>query len=181
VAMACLSLVAGWRRLKQRGTSGGRLPAYVVGCALLAGVFPPYRTPNGNERSDLYLLRQPNASAPEDVRTQRALVRHVGNDPRLRVAAQYNLLPHLAERPFVVTLDRAFEADVIALQLNGGTYPEGRPAWKRLLWDLDASGRFYVAFCEGNSVGLRRSPGTAVPCPSWDALMQSRPAPDRGR
>jgi hypothetical protein len=115
------------------------------------------------------------------VRTQRALVRHVGNDPRLRVAAQYNLLPHLAERPFVVTLDRAFEADVIALQLNGGTYPEGRPAWKRLLWDLDASGRFYVAFCEGNSVGLRRSPGTAVPCPSWDALMQSRPAPDRGR
>ena len=174
-AMACLGLLAGWRRLKSEGTAGGRLPAYVVGCSLLAGLVPPYTTPNGNRRSDLYVVEQPNASTPDDVRTQRALVRHVGPDPRLRVAAQYNLLPHLAERPFVVTLDRAEEADVIALQLNGGTYPEGRPAWKRQLWELDASGRYYVAFCDGQSVALRRRPGTPVSCASWEALMHSRP------
>ena len=175
VAMACLGLVAGWRRLRDGAKDSGRLPVYVVACALLAGLFPPYRTPNGNDRSDLYVLQQPNASPPEDVRTQRDLVRHVGNDPRVRVAAQYNLLPHLAEREFIVMLDRALEADVVALQLNGGTYPEGPPAWKRRLRDLDASGRFYVAFCEGDSVVLRRLPGTAVPCPSWEALMRGRP------
>jgi uncharacterized membrane protein len=175
VAMACLGLVAGWRRLRAAGAASPRLPAYVLCCALLAGLFPPYRTPNGNSRSDLYFLRQPNASSPEDIRTQRALVREVGRDPRQRVAAQYNLLPHLAERPFVVILDRADEADVIALQMNGGTYPEGRPAWKRRLWDLDANGRFRVAFCEGNSVVLRRRPGPSLPCASWEALMRSRP------
>ena len=176
VAMACLGLVAGWRRLRDGGRDNGRLPAYVVGCALLAGLFPPYRTPNGNDRSDLYVLQQPNASLSEDVRTQRDLVRYVGSDPRVRVAAQYNLLPHLAERPFVVMLDRAEEADVIALQLDGGTYPEGRPAWKRRLRDLEASGRFYVAFCEGDSVALRRAPGTAAPCPSWEALVAGQSA-----
>jgi uncharacterized membrane protein len=176
VAMACLGLLAGWRRLKAAGMASRRLPAYVVACASLAGLLPPYRTPNGNPRSDLYFLRQPNASAPDDVRTQRALVRYVGRDPRVRVAAQYNLLPHLAERPFVVMLDRAEEADVVALQMNGGTYPEGRPAWKKRLWDLDESGRHYVAFCEGNSVALRKRPGTAVPCAAWEALMCSRPS-----
>lgn len=179
VAMACLGLLAGWRRLQQSGTASGRLPVYVVACALIAGLFPPYRTPNGNQRSDLYFLQQPNASAPEDVQTQRALVRYVGLDPRVRVAAQFNLLPHLAERPFIVMLDHTEEADVIALQLNGGTYPEGRPAWKRRLWDMDASGGYHVAFCEGHSVALRTGPGPGVPCPSWEALMRSRPTADQ--
>jgi uncharacterized membrane protein len=174
-AMATLGLLAGWRRLKAAGAASRRLPAYVVACALLAGLLPPYQTPNGNPRSDLYFLRPPNASPPEDVRTQRALVAFVGRDPRLKVAAQYNLLPHLAERPFIVMLDRALEADVIALQLDGGTYPEGRPAWKRRLWDLDAGGGFYVAFCEGSSVVLRKQPGTPADCPAWEALMRARP------
>ena len=175
-AMATLGLLVGWRRLKAAGTASRRMPAYVVTCALLAGLVPPYETPNGNARSDLYYLRQPNASPPEDVRTQRDLVRFIGSDPRLKVAAQYNLLPHLAERPFIVMLDRAGEADEVALQLDGGTWPEGRPAWKRLMWDLEESGSFYVAFCEGHSVVLRRLPGPSVSCPSWDALMRTRPA-----
>ena len=175
VAMACLGLLAGWRRIQDAGKADPRLPAYVLGSALLVGLLPPYATPNGNRRSDLYVLRQPNASSPDDVQTQGALVGHVGRDPRVRVAAQYNLLPHLAERSFIVMLDRAEQADVIALQLNGGTFPEGRPAWKRRVWELDARGHYYVAFCEGQSVALRRGPGTAVPCASWEALMQSRP------
>ena len=175
-AMATLGLLVGWRRLKAAGTASRRMPAYAVTCAILAGLVPPYATPNGNARSDLYYLRQPNASAPEDVRTQRDLVRFIGSDPRLKVAAQYNLLPHLAERPFIVMLDRAGEADEVALQLDGGTWPEGRPAWKRLMWDLEESGSFYVAFCEGHSVVLRRLPGPSVSCPSWEALMRARPA-----
>ena len=177
VAMACIGMLAAWRRLKRAGSVSERLPVYVLGCVLLAGSFPPYATPSGNSRSDLYFLRQPNASAESDQRTERALVRYVGSDPSLKVAAQYNLLVHLAERPFVVTLDRAEEADLIAVQLNGGTYPTGRPAWKRMLWDIDSRGQYYVAFCERSSVALRRKPGSAVPCPSWDALMRSRPAP----
>ena len=48
-----------------------------------------------------------------------------------KVAAQYNLLPHLAGRPFIYELDHAAEADVVALQLDGETYPDGRPAWRR--------------------------------------------------
>jgi hypothetical protein len=175
VAMACLGMLVGWRRLKNASGVSERLPAYVLGCVLLAGIFPPYETPGGNRRSDLYYLRQPYASGASDQRTERALVKYVGTDPRLRVAAQYNLLAHLAERSFVVTLDRAEEADVIAVQLNGATYPTGRPAWKRMLWDIDSRGHYYVAFCDGSSVALRRKPGAAVPCPSWDALMLSRP------
>ena len=175
-AMATLGLLAGWRRLKAAGTASRHLPGYVIACALLAGLVPPYETPSGNKRSDLYYWRQPNAATPEAIRTQRALVRFVPSDPRLKVAAQYNLLPHLAERPFIVMLDRAAEADLIALQLDGATYPEGRPAWKRRLWELDEAGAFAVAFCEGSSVALRRKPAPAVPCPAWDALMQARPA-----
>ena len=177
VAMSCLGILVGWRRLERAGVLSNRLPAYVVGSVLLAGIFPPYVTPSGNSRSDLYYLRQPYASAASDQQTERALVRYVGSDPRLKVAAQHNLLAHLAERPFVVTLDRAEEADVIAVQLNGATYPTGRPAWKRLLWDIDERGHYYVAFCEGSSVVLRRGPGSEVPCPSWDGLMRSRPPP----
>jgi len=176
VAMACIGMLAAWRRLTRAGASGDRLPAYVLTCVLVAGLFPPYRTPGGNSRSDLYFLRQPNASAPADRQTEQALVEHVGRDPAVKVAAQYNLLAHLAERRFIVPLERAEEADVVAVQLNGGTYPMGRPAWKRQLWDLDARGHFYVAFCEGASVALRRKPGVSVPCPSWDAVMRSRPA-----
>jgi uncharacterized membrane protein len=175
-AMATLGLLAGWRRLKAAGMASRHLPGYVIGCSLLAGLVPPYETPSGNRRSDLYYLRQPNAATPEAIRTQRSLVRFVPSDPRLKVAAQYNLLPHLAERPFIVMLDRAAEADLIALQLDGATYPEGRPAWKRRLWDLNEGGAFAVAFCEGSSVALRRKPAPTVPCPAWDALMQSRPA-----
>jgi uncharacterized membrane protein len=175
VAMACLGMLAAWRRLMRAGASGDRLPAYVLTCVLVAGLFPPYRTPGGNSRSDLYYLRQPNASAPADRQTEQALVEHVGRDPAVKVAAQYNLLAHLAERRFIVTLERAEEADVVAVQLNGGTYPTGRPAWKRQLWELDARGHFYVAFCEGASVALRRKPGASVLCPSWDALMRSSP------
>jgi len=175
VALACLGMLVGWRRLTRAGANGERLPVYVLGCVLLAGLFPPYRTPNGNSRSDLFFLRQPNASSPVDQRTEQALVHYVGSDPELKVAAQYNLLAHLAERRFIVTLEHAEEAEVVAVQLDGGTYPMGRPAWKRLLWDLDARGHYYVAFCEGDSVALRRGPGTAVPCPSWDALIRSRP------
>ncbi len=176
-AMATLGLLAGWRRLKTAGTASRHLPVYVIGCALLAGLVPPYETPNGNRRSDLYYLRQPNASSPDDIRTQTALVRFVGGDPHLRVAAQYNLLPHLAERPFIVMLERAMEADVVALQLDGATYPEGRPAWKHRMWELHESGSFSVAFCEGSSVALRRKPAPSVPCPAWDALMRARPLP----
>ena len=94
-------------------------------------------------------------------------MRFVPSDPRLKVAAQYNLLPHLAERPFIVMLDRAGEADLIALQLDGATYPEGRPAWKRRLGELNESGAFTVAFCEESSVALRRKPAPTVPCPAW--------------
>jgi uncharacterized membrane protein len=176
-AMATLGLLFGWARLAKAGRASPHLGRYVLLCSLLAGLFPPYRTPNGNPRSDLYVLRQPNASSPEDVRTQEDAVRFIGRDPRLRVAAQYNLLPHLAERPFVVMLDRAAEADVVALQLDGGTYPEGRPAWKRRLWDLEESGAFHVAFCEGQTVVLRRGTAPGVECPSWAALMKTRPTP----
>ena len=174
-ALATLGLLVGWRRLKAAGTASRHLPVYVLACALLAGLVPPYETPNGNTRSDLYYLRQPNAASPEAIRTQQALVRFVSNDPRLKVGAQYNLLPHLAERPFIVMLERAAEADLVALQLDGATYPDGRPAWKRRLWELNESGLFAVAFCEGSSVALRRKPAPTVPCPAWDALMQARP------
>jgi uncharacterized membrane protein len=179
VAMACVGMLAGWRRLKASGRSVERLPAYVLGCVLLAGILPPYLTPAGNHRSDLYYLRQPYASAPSDQRTQEELVEYIGRDPSLKVAAQYHLLSHLAERPFVVPLERAEEADVIALQLDGGTYPTGRPAWKRLVREVDRQGHYYVAFCDGSSVALRRRPGADVACPSWEALVHADPASAR--
>jgi hypothetical protein len=58
---------------------------------------------------------------------------------------------------------------VVALQLNGGTWPEGRPAWKRRMREIAAGGTFGVAFCQGNTVVLRRG-APRLPCPAWDAL-----------
>ena len=61
----------------------------------------------------------------------RAAIAVAETNPRLKVAAQYHLLPHLAGRPFIYELDHAADADVVALQLNGGTWPDGRadPSW----------------------------------------------------
>jgi len=169
-ATAVVGLLLGWQRLRRAGRAAPGMPRYVLACALLSGLVPPFRTPGGNRRSDLYYFRQPYASVPEDVRTQRAAVRFIGRDPRLKVAAQYHLLPHLAGRPTILMLDRATEADVVALQLDGGTWPDGRPSWKRRMREIAGSGAFGAAFCEGQSVVLRRAdPG--VPCPAWDALV----------
>ena len=171
-ATAVIGLLLGWRRLRNAGRAAPGLSRYVLACALLAGVVPPYRTPDGNRRSDLYYIRQPYASTAEDARTQRAAVRFIGRDPRLKVAAQYNLLPHLAGRPFVFLLDRAAEADVVALQLDGGTWPDGRPSWKWRVREIAGTGAFGVAFCEGQSVVLRRgAPG--ISCPAWEALLSA--------
>ena len=174
VATALVGLALGWRRLHAAGRAGHRMPRYLVCCALLTGLVPPYKTHDGDRRSMLYTLRRPYAAAPEDVETQRAAVRFIGKDPRLKVAAQYHLLPHLADRPAIFMLDRAAEADVVALQLNGGTWPEGRPAWRRRLQDLWATGGFHVAFCRGQSVVLFRGAGESVPCLAWDALIADR-------
>jgi uncharacterized membrane protein len=170
-ATATLGLLLGWRRLRAAGRASHRLPVYALLCALLAGLVPPYRTPEGNQRSDLYVWRQPSASSPEDVQTQRAAVAFIGRDPRLKVAAQYHLLPHLATRPFIVNLDRAPEADLVALQLNGGTHPGGRGLFKRQVRDAWATGAFHVAFCEGQSIVLRRGAGASASCPAWDAFL----------
>jgi uncharacterized membrane protein len=174
VATALVGAVLGIRRLQAAGRAGPRLGTYVAACALLAGVVPPYRTPDGDRRSPLYTWRRPYAAADEDVRTQREAVRFIGRDPRLRVAAQYHLLPHLAGRPFIYELSQAAGADVVALQLNGGTWPEGRPAWRRRAQELWATGRFHVAFCQGQTVVLYRGPEPSVPCPSWQALVAGR-------
>jgi len=175
VATALVGLALGWRRLHAAGRAGHRLPAYLVGCALLTGLVPPYKTQDGDRRSMIYSLRRPYAALPEDAETQRAAVRFIGRDPRLKVAAQYHLLPHLAGRPEIYMLDRAAEADVVALQLNGGTWPEGRAAWRRRLQDLWAGGGFHVAFCRGRTVVLfRGGEGEPLPCPAWSALIADR-------
>jgi hypothetical protein len=167
-ATACLGLLFGWRRLRRAGRGRG-LSVYVLASALLAGAAPPWRSsPAGNPRSDLYALRQPHTSAREDVETQRRAVAFVGKDPTLRVAAQFRLLPHLAQRPFVVTLDRAAEADLVVLQVNGDMHPWGRPGWRRQLREALRVVPFHVAFCEGLTVVLRRGRGTDVPCPAWE-------------
>jgi uncharacterized membrane protein len=173
-ATAVVGLLLGWRRLRAAGRAAPGLPRYVLSCALLAGLVPPFGTPGGNRRSDLYQIGQPYASAPDDVRTQRAAVRFIGSDPRTKVAAQDHLLPHLAGRPAILMLDRAAEADVVALQLDGGTRPEGRPAWRRRVRDLWAAGGVHVAFCQGRTVVLRRGAGDPVACPAWDALIADR-------
>jgi hypothetical protein len=148
--------------------------AYVVSCALLVGLFAPYRTAAGNPRSDLYVLHQPYASAGEDIVTQRKAVRFIGRDPQTAVAAQYNLLPHLAGRPRVFLLEEAERAEVVALQLNGGTWPSGRAGWRRTVFRLWDTSAFRVGFCEGKSVVLARGVRDPVACPAFDALLASR-------
>jgi uncharacterized membrane protein len=170
VATALVGAILGARRLQSAALAGPRLGGYVAMCALIAGVFPPYKTQDGDRISPLYTPRRPYAAEDEDVRTQAAAVRFVGRDPRLKVAAQYHLLPHLAGRPFIYELDHAADADVVALQLNGGTWPDGRPSWRRLVAAVWASGRFHVAFCQGQTVVLYRGPEPSVPCPSWDSF-----------
>jgi uncharacterized membrane protein len=172
-ATGLVGLLLGWRALTLSGRAGPRLPAYAVTCALLVGFVPPYRTHDGDRRSIMYTLHRPYESSPRDVDAQRAAVAFVGHDPRLKVAAQHHLIPHLAGRPFVVQLDRAAEADMVVLSLNGSTWPQGRPAWRRHLREVWATGRFHVAFCRDQAVVLRRGRAESVPCPPWARLVSS--------
>ena len=171
-ATAVLGLMLGWRRLRRAERDGARLPHYVVTCALLTAALPPYRTPAGNRTSDLYRLRQPNVSSPDAVRAQREAVAFIGDDPRLKVAAQNSLLPALAGRPEAYLLDRALDADMVALQLDGSTWPDGRPSWKRRVRQIWGTGAFTVAFCRGQTVVLRRGAPPGLPCPAWDRILQ---------
>jgi uncharacterized membrane protein len=166
-ATALIGLVLGWRRLREAGRDGPGLPRYVVACALVVGVLPPYRTPAGNRRSDLYYLRQSYVAAPADVATMREAIAFVGREPQLRVAAQDRLLPALAGRPEIYMLDRAAEADAVVLQMNGATWPDGRPSWRRRVRELWGSGAFSVVFCSGESVVLRRGAPPGLPCPAF--------------
>ena len=171
-ATALLGAALGWGRLS--AGRHARTAAYLTVSALLVGLFPPYRTAAGNPRSDLYVTHPPYASGPHDVETQRQAVRFIGHDPDLAVAAQFHLLPHLAGRPRVFMLEEAERADVVALQLNGGTWPSGRAGWRRTLFRLWDAGAFRVAFCADKSVVLARGAGEAVPCASFEALLASR-------
>jgi uncharacterized membrane protein len=174
-AMALVGVFLAWWRLRQTGRGASRLGAYALSCALLVGTFPPYLTAAGNPRSDLYVWRWRQASAPEDVATQREAVAFVGRDPALRVAAQYYLVPHLAARPYVYGLDGAEEADVVVLQLNGGSSPGGRAGYRARVFRLVDHGGFEVAFCRGQSVVLRRrGRGPAVGCPAFEAFLATR-------
>jgi uncharacterized membrane protein len=177
VATALVGVVLGARRLQAAALAGPRLGGYVAACALIAGVLPPYKTPDGDRISPMYTRGRPYAASPEDVRSQEAAVRFIGRDPRLKVAAQYHLLPHLAGRPYIYELDHAADVDVVALQLNGGTWPDGRPAWRRRVLEVWATGRFHVALCQGQTVVLYRGPEPSVPCPSWEALLTGAAGP----
>jgi uncharacterized membrane protein len=176
VAMALVGALLGARRLAAAGRAGPRLGGYVATCALLAAAFPPYKSQDGDLRSPMYAWRRPNAATAEDVRTEDAAVSFIGKDPRLSVAAQYNLLPHLAGRPLIYELDHAAESDVVALELDGATWPDGRPSWRRRVQETWATGRFHVGFCEGQTVVLYRGPEPSVPCPSWDAFLSGAAA-----
>ena len=176
-ATALVGAILGWRRLRRAGREGPRMGAYLAGCALLTGLLPPYSTPALREhrvrRSELYLARTPYAMAPADVATADAAVRFIGRNPYLAVAAQDRLLPHLAGRRTILMLDRASEAEVIALQMDGATWPDGRPSWRRRVHAIAATGTYGVAFCAGQTVVLRRGV-PSVPCPSWDAFLGAK-------
>jgi uncharacterized membrane protein len=176
-ATALIGLALGWRRLREARRDGRALPRYVLLCALIVGTLPPYRTPADNRRSDLYHLRQSYVAAPEDVATMREAVAFVGRDPRVKVAAQDRLLPALAGRPEIYMLDRALEADVVALQMNGATWPDGRPSWRRRVREIWGSGMFAVAFCKGQSVVLRRGAPPGLACPPFEAQLTSGAVP----
>lgn len=176
-ATAIIGLALGWRRLREARRDGPALPRYVLLCALIVGLVPPYRTPAGNRRSDLYHLRQSYVAAPEDAATMRAAVAFVGRDPRVKVAAQDRLLPALAGRPEIYMLDRALEADVVVLQMNGATWPDGRPSWRRRVREIWGSGTFAVAFCQGQSVVLRRGAPPGLACPALETQLTSGAVP----
>ena len=57
-ATACIGLMLGWRRLRAAGRDGRFLPRYVIGCALVCGLLPPYRT-RGRQHAQRPLLPPP--------------------------------------------------------------------------------------------------------------------------
>jgi uncharacterized membrane protein len=170
-ATACIGLMLGWRRLRAAERDGRFLPWYVAGCALACGLLAPYNTPAVNRRSDVYYLRQRHVAPPDDAATQRRAVAFIGRDPRIKVAAQDRMLPALAGRPHIYMLERAAEADMVALQVNGATWPDGRPTWRRRVQALWGTGRFAVAFCERSTVVLRRGAPPGLPCPALEAQL----------
>ena len=51
--------------------------------------------------------------------------------------------------------------------MNGATWPDGRPSWRRRVRELWGSGAFAVVFCSGESVVLRRGAPPGLPCPAF--------------
>jgi uncharacterized membrane protein len=169
-ATALLGALFGWRKLRLAERARPAAAGYVLLCTLLFGIFPPWRSALGNRRSDLYHFRQPYVMAPADVATADAAVRYIGRNPYVSVAAQDRLLPRLAGRRTILMLDRAQDADIVALQLNGATWPEGRPAFRRRVHALAKTRAYGVAFCQGQTVVLRRG-APSLPCPSFERLL----------
>ena len=182
-ATALVGAILGWRRLRARGPrrpadgrlprrlrAGHRAPAAVLDAGAARAPRAPQRAVPRRGRRTRW---RPRTCAPPTPRCASS-----GSNPYLVVAAQDRLLPHLAGRRTILMLDRALEAEVIALQLNGATWPDGRPTWRRRVHAIAATGAYGVAFCEGQTVVLRRG-ASSVPCPSWDAfLAQGRASQD---
>jgi hypothetical protein len=60
---------------------------------------------------------------------------------------------------------------VVALQMNGPPWPDGRPSWRRRVQGIWGSGQFAVVFCEGQTVVLRRGAPPGMPCPAFAAQL----------
>jgi len=112
--------------------------------------------------TDLFAIRKPYHPAVEDRLTMRAAVASIPDGAP--VAAQNYMLPHLAARPKAYMLERAREADFVAMTPTTNPWPYDRGFHERLAQELLGSG-WRVHFCEGNSFVLSRTPGNSVPCP----------------
>ena len=61
--------------------------------------------------------------------------------------------------------------------MNGATWPDGRPSWRRRVRELWGSGAFAVVFCRGESVVLRRGAPPGLPCPAFERQLTEGSVP----
>jgi hypothetical protein len=153
------------------GRARGAAPGgYVAMCALIAGVFPPYKTTDGDPHQPAVHVAAALAAADggrAHPGRRRALHR-----PRSAPQGRRAVPPAAAPRRPAVHL-RA--------RSRRGSGRRRAPAQRRDLArrtavaggasvEVWATGRFHVAFCEGQTVVLYRGPEPSVPCPRGSLL-----------
>jgi hypothetical protein len=117
-------------------------------------------------RGPLWTFRQPHFAKPAAAANATNLLMRI--PPDASVAAQNNLLAHLAARDALYELNVPIKADYVALDFSQGTWPFPADYPMQLSKDLRAAG-YGIFACQGSAVILKRAYQSGLSCDAMDS------------